>query len=260
MTPPPPEPDAAPTPPPPALPAPRPPGPAVALGYALFLQAAGFMMQIMVGGMIVSLVDNPFGLSPQELVQEHTGLAVSLGLIAAAPLVLAMLWRMLERRGLDVRQYLLLGPLPRRATVLGIVALGLYLLLMGGLAAWLEQPSSQFMIDLQRTPPAVAPLLLLAVLGLAPVMEEVVFRGLLFRGLADSKLGAVGAVLVTAGVWTAVHLQYGGFELAGIFALGLLLGTLRAAGRSLTLCIAIHALNNAVAMAMLALDVGTARP
>lgn len=39
----------------------------------------------------------------------------------------------------------------------------------------------------------------------APVAEEIIFRGFLYRGLSESRLGVVGAIVVTALIWTLLH-------------------------------------------------------
>ena len=92
---------------------------------------------------------------------------------------------------------------------------------------------------------AKAPLVLVFATGeAAPLFEETFFRGFLFRGLAHSKLGVVGAILVTAVVWAAIHLQYGAYEITQIFVLGILLGIARHRTGSLVVPLAIHAAVN----------------
>lgn len=50
------------------------------------------------------------------------------------------------------------------------------------------------------------PLLIFVVVVIAPLTEEVVFRGFMYRGLAD-RWGAAPAVLITAGLWALAHTQ-----------------------------------------------------
>src|SRR5438477_379116 len=54
----------------------------------------------------------------------------------------------------------------------------------------------------------------LAVVIVAPISEEVAFRGFLFRGLSASWLGASGAIIATSAAWAAMHVQYDTFTLA----------------------------------------------
>ena len=93
------------------------------------------------------------------------------------------------------------------------------------------------------------PLLLLGgvVIG-APLVEEFIFRGFLFRGFRASVLGLHGTVLLTTLVFTGLHaFQYGLFGLIYIFLLGLSFGYARHVTGSLWVPIAMHALNNAMA-------------
>lgn len=88
------------------------------------------------------------------------------------------------------------------------------------------------------------PLLLLAVLVAAPVAEEVLFRGFMFEGLARSSAGPLGAILLSAGLWAAIHLQYDLFGIGQIFLGGILLGWARWQTGSLYACIILHGLLN----------------
>jgi membrane protease YdiL (CAAX protease family) len=88
----------------------------------------------------------------------------------------------------------------------------------------------------------------IGIVALAPVLEEVVFRGLLFRLIEKTRLGGPGAVLVTAALFAILHTQYAGLELALVFVDGLFLGTARWRTRSVLLTISMHALGNAFAV------------
>jgi membrane protease YdiL (CAAX protease family) len=81
----------------------------------------------------------------------------------------------------------------------------------------------------------------------APVTEELLFRGLLFGGLAPSALGAFGAAIVTSLVWAAIHIQYDLFDMGTIFLAGLLLAAARHSTQSVILCIILHSAMNFVA-------------
>jgi len=91
------------------------------------------------------------------------------------------------------------------------------------------------------------PLLLLAVILVAPVCEEVVVRGFLFRGLASSRLGAWGAIVLTSGIWAIIHIQYDWYGIAFIFLYGLFLGFVRSKTGSTTITIFLHCLLNVIA-------------
>lgn len=81
----------------------------------------------------------------------------------------------------------------------------------------------------------------------APVFEELFFRGFFFRGIQQSRLGNVGAVLITSFFWSIIHVQYDLPLIIWIFLLGILLGIARARSNSTYLTIALHALLNLIA-------------
>ena len=91
------------------------------------------------------------------------------------------------------------------------------------------------------------PLLWFALICLAPMFEEIFFRGFMFSGIRHSRLGGAGAILITSLVWAGIHLQYDAYQMATIFAGGLLLGTARLKTNSVYLTIGMHAIWNILA-------------
>ena len=92
------------------------------------------------------------------------------------------------------------------------------------------------------------PLLFLALAVAAPVTEEIVFRGFLYRGYAASRGGPAGAILIPAALWSVMHLQYEAFFIFQIFLLGVVFGWLRWRTGSLWLTIILHAIINAASL------------
>lgn len=92
-------------------------------------------------------------------------------------------------------------------------------------------------------------LLAIAVVVMASFFEEILFRGFMFKGLENSRLGPIGAIVVTSAIWTLIHTQYGWFFKGILFSLGLLLGYARYSTKSLWIPISMHAFNNGLAMA-----------
>jgi membrane protease YdiL (CAAX protease family) len=91
-------------------------------------------------------------------------------------------------------------------------------------------------------------LVLFAVVIAAPVGEEVVFRGFLYRGLAASRLGVTGTIVITAAIWAVLHIEYDWFDMVQIFAIGLLFGWIRWRSSSTSLTIVLHAAVNLIAV------------
>jgi len=83
---------------------------------------------------------------------------------------------------------------------------------------------------------------LAAIVLLAPLFEERLYRGVLLRELGGC-VGTPAAVVVTAALFAASHLTWPAIPRA--FAAGLVLGSLRAAGADLTTLVGLHAWANA---------------
>jgi membrane protease YdiL (CAAX protease family) len=94
---------------------------------------------------------------------------------------------------------------------------------------------------------------LLAAFGIlvAPLMEEIVFRGFVYPGLARW-LGAVPSILVTASAFTLLHgsqLGYSWAPLLLIFVVGVALTVTRAVTQSVATCVIVHMAYNFALMA-----------
>ena len=89
--------------------------------------------------------------------------------------------------------------------------------------------------------------LMLAIVVVAPVGEEIAFRGFLYRGLVRPGYERLTIVVISL-AWALLHIQYDWLGMAQIFAAGLTLGWFRWASGSTTLTIIMHVLINFEAM------------
>jgi len=154
------------------------------------------------------------------------GLGVLAAFAAATALVLVRCGRLPE---LGVRS-LLASALGFAAGLFGYrgwVACIAWVGLAGGLESRNPEPGS-------RSEPAFA----LAVVVLAPIFEELLYRDRLIIALRD-RAGPALAVLVSAALFALPHLE--AWSVLGSWMVGLVLGALRLASRSLSLCVALHA-------------------
>ena len=95
---------------------------------------------------------------------------------------------------------------------------------------------------------ADVPILLWSTLIIAaPLFEELLFRGLMFQGLLETRLKFVGAAVVTSLIWSAIHVQYDLYGIASIFVGGLLLAAARYFTGSVFVPMLMHATMNLVA-------------
>jgi len=109
----------------------------------------------------------------------------------------------------------------------------------------LEGPA-RLLVEQANGPGGVAALVLMTCVG-APVVEEVLYRGVLQPGLA--RLGTVASIMVSSAVFAAIHLQP--LQFAGLLLIGVVLALLRWWSDGLAAPIAAHVAFNAVTVVVL---------
>ena len=180
--------------------------------------------------------------------QAADGLLVALTTCATTPVAIGLVWLFAWRRKrISVKEYLALNPLSWRAAAGWCAALVGLVLLSDGLRTLLHRPIvPQVIVQVYQTA-GFPPLLWLAVVVAAPLAEETFFRGFLFKGILHSRLGGAGAVVLTALIWAVIHQQYDRFDMANVFAAGLLFGYARLRTNSIYSGLLMHALMNLIA-------------
>lgn len=145
---------------------------------------------------------------------------------------------------------------PDRSAYVAAVVLGIAVLLLGGAMTHLlahGQPVQQDVTMMAgKVSPGMRILLALLVVCVAPVVEELVFRGVLLSGLA-SRMRIGWAIVASAVIFGCVHLpdfKFAWYPVPALILLGLVLGWLRVRTHSLWPSIALHATNNCVAAIM----------
>ncbi len=172
----------------------------------------------------------------------------SVAVIVAAPVTIGLILLFTAlARGITVRDYLALqwrgGKVLAKwcaVLLLFVVATDLTLYLLHGRVV------PVFMEKVYATA-HFPPLLWFAFVVVAPVTEELFFRGFMFKGIRHSSVGPAGAVVLTSLAWALMHAQYDVYGIAIIFLGGLLLGYARLRSGSLYVPIAMHILQNIVA-------------
>jgi hypothetical protein len=79
---------------------------------------------------------------------------------------------------------------------------------------------------------------------IAPIIEEIFFRGILLRTISD-KIGIYYGSIISAAIFATFHTQWQ--NIIPIFILGLIINSIVIKGKSLYPAIAFHMLNNAIA-------------
>jgi len=96
---------------------------------------------------------------------------------------------------------------------------------------------------------------LIATVVVAPICEEIMFRGFLFRGWVQTRASAPYAITAIALVWSFTHTQYNLLEMFAVFAGGILLGWMRWRSGSTLLTMMMHAAINIGAMVETAIQI-----
>jgi len=250
--------------PPPVIPAQRPPRIWKFWGTALwgvFVFAAMFVGQLAVFAWFLLQQEGPLDGAAMVRVASN-GFVISLSVILELPAVLAALWLAIRLSRTPFADYLALRWTSRTNVLIGAVSFLALILGWEGLSLIIEHDSSPgFMVDVLKSARAGGAfwLLVIAFAIAAPISEELLVRGFLYRGWSESALGTVGAIILSSLVWTAVHLQYDRdwFPFFEVLSIGLLLGYLRYRSNSVWLTIILHGLNNLAAVVQTLLLAGT---
>ena len=170
-----------------------------------------------------------------------------LSLVAAASAV-AVLLVAAKLAGWRVSDYLALVRPDRGDAIKATVALVVFVMVFDAITYLIgKDVVTPFQIDLYKSAAASNSLLIMwaALVIAAPVGEEIVFRGFLYRGWAQTPRAVLPAIVVISVFWAVIHTQYDWFGVFQIFLIGLLLGWIRWRSGSTLLTIGLHALINA---------------
>ncbi|MGE3108505.1 MAG: lysostaphin resistance A-like protein, partial [Phycisphaerales bacterium] len=191
------------------------------------------------------------------------------GLLSQWVLVLVLLWpvargvpwRMTRalvgwHRGRGVAREVMFGvgaylaslPVYVVAVLIVVVLMMLYEMITGRKAV---PPSADRLVDMASGGLLQTIMVFLLVVVWAPVVEESIFRGNLYR-LVRGKAGALAAVVISAGAFALMH-PYLMVQLVAIFSLGAVFALMRESRGSLIPSMTAHALHNGTVFTLLTL-------
>lgn len=154
------------------------------------------------------------------------------------------------RRGVTIAEYLVLKPISRKTIIVMLAITAGFIIISSAVTFVLPKTlDSDYMTNAYNNA-SLPPLFWIAMVIFAPIFEEIFVRGFLFIGFKQSRIGPAGAIILTALIWASLHVQYGLFQIALIFALGIVLGIVRYRTDSLVSPLIIHTFNNLLAMVM----------
>jgi membrane protease YdiL (CAAX protease family) len=151
------------------------------------------------------------------------------------------------RKNISVKSYIGFREPLKREWVEWLLILAAFLFLSDAVTFLLDRPIvPPFMVNAYKTTSSL-PILLFAIIIVAPIFEEIFFRGFLFQGIRYSRLGPIGAIGITSFIWAVIHVQYDIYGITTLFALGLLLGIARLKTGSIHLLMVMHSITSVVA-------------
>ena len=172
------------------------------------------------------------------------GDAISLAEIPSALVGTALvLFFVFIRKTLSTRHYLDLN-VPSVLTLLkwlGVMILVIIAMEAVNIALGRETP--EFMGKVYQSATNL-PMLWIAVVLMAPLFEEFLFRGFLLEGFRHSFIGTPGAIIITSAIWAVIHGQYELFDIMTIFIIGIVLAIAKLRTKSLYVPMAMHLLMN----------------
>jgi membrane protease YdiL (CAAX protease family) len=225
----------------------QPPDPPWGVASTIAWTLTSLVIGVVVASVLLGILS---GGGSQRSSNPYDGVMIAFGIFASVPLQVAVLVLAAQLRRWPPAIYMALV-MPRRAEMIVGVACIIALALAFDAALYfsgrdLVQP---FQAEVWRSAASAGWLLglLVAIVVVAPIGEEVIFRGFLFRGLAKPgwEIHAVGGIALA---WALLHIQYDWFGMAQIFLAGLVLGWFRWASGSTLLTIGMHMLINLVSM------------
>ena len=215
------------------------------IAYGAFTLTAGLALVILVLGYDeASIWSSPAQL---EMLAEQ-GRWQGAALILGTPPAILVLWIAVRMADREFAEYLALN-WPSLGELISALAITAVILIVEGFArsyVSAENPPLNPYLSVH----GAAGLLTLLIGGCiaAPIMEEFIVRGFMFRGWSQSFLGPIGTIVLTSAVWAMNHTQYDWFGRFWIFVSGLALGHFRWRSNSTWLTVMVHSAINICAL------------
>ena len=225
------------------------------INYTDVLLFVGFSMIALVGATVFTTVvfqgfEIAFGFALYDEGPGKTLFALAIQMLWWVLTLAALYHLLVTRRGLPFRSSL--GWINSAIPAWRLVSFGVLLAFGVAVASSvITMPEGKLPLEeLLSDPVSIAAMAIFGVL-IAPPMEEIVFRGFLFRAVEHSH-GALAAVGATSLIFSLLHAQQYGYHwqiLLILFGVGAALGAIRAASGSSKASAVIHAAYNATLFA-----------
>jgi membrane protease YdiL (CAAX protease family) len=223
-----------------------------ALGWVVVFLLLQVIAGVMALGIAIGM--DKSGRDPMALARDTSFIAAPtiLSLVASSFVLLGLLWLHLRKEDRAARIGLTRWS---RLSLIQTVGLAIILIVLGlafnHLYANYVIPDIKVQEALRKMfaalpdTPLNTVILFVAIAGIAPLLEEILFRGLVQNALAK-QLPAWAAILGASAIFGAVHMDYHAFP--ALMAMGAVFGTLYHMTGSLRVNIVAHMVNNAAAL------------
>jgi hypothetical protein len=221
------------------------------IGFSAIIGIVFFLIQVII---IVAVTIAALFRDPKLDINQFADSLLTNGLLqiivtcAVAPFTIGLTVLFAKiRKGITIKQYLGFHNPGWKEILKWCLVVVLFAGCFDILTLFIKRPVvTEFMVSMYTTA-YFTPLLWFAFVIMAPLTEEIFFRGFLFEGIRNSKLGPAGAIVITSLAWSAMHTQYDAYGMGAVFLGGLLLGFARTKSNSIYPPIVMHALQNVIA-------------
>jgi membrane protease YdiL (CAAX protease family) len=221
------------------------------VGFSLVITAAYVAIGVFTTlGMVAynALVSPPYKVLANTDNLEANGLLLSLATVATFAICTGLILVFAGMRSrITIKDYLLLKHIPAASLFRWIAVALAFAFGWDAVNVLLGRPIVPEFMHQAYSTAGFTPLFWLALIIAAPVLEELFFRGFLFSGLQQSRLGMIGTIGVTAGIWAIIHVQYEIWDIFWICIMGVLLGIARVRTGSIYTPMVLHMLLNLIA-------------
>lgn len=223
-----------------------------ALGWVVVFLLLQVIAGVLALGIAIGI--DKSGRDPLVLARDTSFIAAPtiLSLVASSLVLLGLFWLHLRKEDRAARIGLMrwsrLSLIQTIGLAIGLIALGLafnYLYANYVIPDIKVQEALRKMFAALPATPLNTVILFVAIAGIAPLLEEILFRGLVQNALVK-KLPAWAAILGASAIFGAVHMDYHAFP--ALMMMGAVFGTLYHKTGSLRVNIVAHMINNGAAL------------
>jgi len=192
---------------------------------------------------------NPEGIEGVMKQIQYNGLFLSFATLATFLGCSLIMFGIIKlKKGANIQHYLSLNLVDYKTTRFWFLVIVGMILISEAITYLLGKPLvPEFVTSIYSSTNAVW-MLWIAIVIAAPIFEELFFRGFVITGLSNTFMGPIGAIIISALTWAAIHVQYEFYLIFTIFIFGLVLGFIRLKTNSVLLTIGLHMFMNFLSM------------